>query len=124
MKKYYVYILLCRDGKYYVGLTSNIEKRLFEHQQGSYRTSFTSSRRPLELVYLSDFTEIHQAISFEKQLKRWTNKKKAALIAQQWDSLYEFAACQNITTYYSDPILYQCKYHYRNFIHALMTKPR
>ena len=51
MKTYYVYILKCSDNTYYTGFTSNLDNRLFEHQSGKHKDSYTYTRRPLELVF-------------------------------------------------------------------------
>ena len=66
MKQSYVYILKCLDGSYYTGVTSNLESRMFKHNSGFYPESYTSSRRPLELVFYCDFTDINLAIDKEK----------------------------------------------------------
>ncbi len=87
MKSYYVYILKCSDDSYYVGVTNNLERRFSEHSQGNHTTSYTFKRRPLELIWSTCFSDIRQAISFEKQLKGWSRKKKEALIRDDWDQI-------------------------------------
>jgi putative endonuclease len=49
MTNIYVYILKCSDGSYYTGSTEDIEKRIYEHNNG-IRSDYTMSRRPVELV--------------------------------------------------------------------------
>lgn len=78
---YFVYILRCADGKYYVGVTNDVDRRFAEHQEGLDPGSFTHGRRPVELVLVEWFHDIRQAIEREKQLKGWSRKKKEALIA-------------------------------------------
>ncbi len=95
MKSYYVYILKCRDNSYYTGVTNNIERRIEEHQSGEDKNAYTYHRRPLKLVFCEDFTEISQAIAFEKQIKGWTRNKKEAIIENNWVKLKELAACKN-----------------------------
>jgi putative endonuclease len=51
MKAYYVYILLCRDGSYYTGVTNNLEVRFVQHQEGHDPKAYTYKRRPLKLVF-------------------------------------------------------------------------
>ena len=80
-REYHVYILRCSDGKYYVGVTNDVDRRVAEHQEGLDPDSFTHERRPVELMLVETFTDIHQAIAREKQLKGWGQKKKEALIA-------------------------------------------
>ena len=80
MKYYYVYILKCSDSSYYTGLTNNIERRFQEHQSGENNTSYTFNKRPVELVFCEEFLDVNQAISFEKQIKGWSRKKKRQLL--------------------------------------------
>ncbi len=91
MKQYYVYILLCSDNSYYVGITNNVERRLVEHETGESRTSYTFKRRPLKLVFCENFPDVNQAIAFEKQIKGWRRAKKQALINGDWHLLPELA---------------------------------
>ena len=51
MKFYFVYILKCSDASYYVGITSNLDRRVSEHNAGKYPDAYTHSRRPVELVW-------------------------------------------------------------------------
>ena len=69
MKLSYVYILKCSDGSYYTGVTSNLGQRLFRHNTGYYPDCYTANRRPLELVFYCEFTDITIAIEKEKQIK-------------------------------------------------------
>ena len=99
MKLYYVYIALCTDGSYYIGVTNNVENRIAQHNEGSDSEAYTFSRRPVKLVYTELFTEILQAIAREKQIKRWSRAKKQALINEKWDSLNGLSACKNETSH-------------------------
>lgn len=80
MKLSFVHIIHCSDGTYYTGITSNLEKRIFEHKRGKHPDSYTFSRRPLSLVFFCEFTDINLAIEKEKQIKKWSRVKKEALI--------------------------------------------
>ena len=91
MKKSYVYILRCSDNTYYTGVTSNLDKRLSQHESGFYKKSYTHQRRSIELVFYSEFTDINIAIEKEKQLKKWSKAKKEALINNEYDSLINLA---------------------------------
>jgi putative endonuclease len=91
MKIYYVYILKCSDNTYYTGFTSSLEKRFFEHQEGKYIESYTYKRRPLELVFYTEFTEAGFAIDIEKQIKKWSKAKKEALIQNEYEKLPNLA---------------------------------
>jgi|TARA_R100000479_G_scaffold33554_3_gene14185 putative endonuclease len=91
VKTYYVYILSCSDGTYYTGVTSNLTQRLEDHQQKKYRNSYTAKRLPVKLVFHCTFTEISKAISVEKQIKKWSQAKKEALINEDFESLPNLA---------------------------------
>jgi putative endonuclease len=99
MKLYYVYILKCSDDSYYTGVTNNIERRFNEHKSGLNKGCYTFSRRPLELVFYTDFKYVLQAISFEKQVKGWSRKKKEAIINDRWSDLKQLAECLNETSH-------------------------
>ncbi|MEL1240159.1 GIY-YIG nuclease family protein [Flavobacterium flavipallidum] len=99
MKFYYVYILKCADDSLYVGITSDIERRVLEHNGGKYPEAYTHSRRPVELVFCQDFTDPNQAIEFEKKIKKWSRAKKQALIDEKYDELQSLAECRNATHY-------------------------
>lgn len=91
MKQYFVYILLCDDNSYYVGITNDIDRRMYEHENGLNPSSYTHKRRPVKLVFCERFTEVEQAIAFEKQIKGWNRKKKEAIINGNWDLLAELS---------------------------------
>ena len=91
MQLSYVYILRCSDGTYYTGVTSELNKRIIEHKSGKYNDSYTFRRRPLELVFYAEFTDINQAILVEKQIKKWSKVKKEALINDNLDDLPNLA---------------------------------
>lgn len=82
-----VYILRCRDGSYYTGLTKqSIEARLWEHNAGVY-DGYTARRRPVELVFMEVYDRILDAIARERQIKGWNRQKKEALIAYAYEAL-------------------------------------
>jgi putative endonuclease len=87
MKTYFVYILKCSDDTYYVGFTSNLAVRLTQHETGFYKNSYTSSRRPVDLVFYVEFSDPLVGISYEKKIKKWSQAKKEALIAGNHDAL-------------------------------------
>ena len=65
----FVYILKCVDDSYYTGVTSNLTKRLFQHETGYFPECYTTSRLPIQLVYYCEFTDINLAIDTEKKIK-------------------------------------------------------
>ena len=87
MKHSFVYILLCSDNSYYVGVTTDIQIRFIYHQQGNDARHYTFSRRPFKLVYYELHIDINDAIAREKQIKRWSMAKKEALIAGDIEEL-------------------------------------
>lgn len=99
LMSYAVYILRCSDGSYYTGVTNDVDVRVGQHQHGNNPRAYTYNRRPVELVYATYFTEVHQAIDFEKRVKKWGKKKKKALIRGAYDSLPGLVICRNATHY-------------------------
>ncbi|MBI4930445.1 MAG: GIY-YIG nuclease family protein [Bacteroidetes bacterium] len=99
MKNYYVYILKCSDDSYYTGVTNNLERRFIEHEEGIDSECYTFSRRPLEIVFYQMYNDIHQAIAIEKKIKKWSRKKKEAIIQDKWDDLKELSICKNETSH-------------------------
>ncbi|MBQ0737070.1 GIY-YIG nuclease family protein [Aquimarina celericrescens] len=91
MKISYVYILKCSDASYYTGVTSNLNKRLFQHESGFYKNCYTYRKRSLKLVFYAEFTNISIAIDTEKQIKKWSRAKKEALINGDYDRLQNLA---------------------------------
>ncbi len=91
MRISYVYILKCADDTYYTGVTSNLNKRLFEHKSGAHIDSYTYKRRPVELKFYAEFTDINLAIESEKQIKKWSRVKKEALINNEHEKLPNLA---------------------------------
>jgi len=88
----FVYILQCNDDSYYTGVTSDIERRIWEHSNPIDFNSYVSKRLPFELVYCAEFYgDPKQAIAFEKQVKGWTRAKKEALIKSDWDEISKLA---------------------------------
>jgi putative endonuclease len=76
----YVYILASSFKRLYIGVTTKLEKRINDHKDGTYPTSFTSQYRIDQLVHFERFDDIKLAIDHEKQLKRWSRIKKVRLI--------------------------------------------
>jgi putative endonuclease len=90
MKDYFVYILKCSDDSYYTGVTNNVERRFNEHNSGVIK-GYTSPRLPVQLVFSARFSDINEAIKFEKQVKGWNRRKKEALIAGNIDLLVKLS---------------------------------
>jgi putative endonuclease len=84
----HVYMLRCRDGSYYIGVTrrADVEERVGEHQAGLI-AGYTSARRPVELVWSEEFARIDEAVAFERQVKGWSRAKKEALMRGDYEAL-------------------------------------
>jgi predicted GIY-YIG superfamily endonuclease len=76
---YYVYILRCSDGSYYVGSTHNIEERVVKHHAGPAAT-YTAIRRPVTLAYSEEHPDQLTALRRERQFKGWSHQKRDALV--------------------------------------------
>ena len=86
----WTYILLCSDGSYYAGSTTNLEQRIVDHNNGRYG-GYTSMRLPVRLGWYQEFTDARDAIILERQIKGWSRKKKEALIRGDFHMLHELA---------------------------------
>ena len=92
MKTYYVYMVSNWTNEVlYIGVTSNLEKRLAEHRSGLVK-GFTEKYNLKKLVYVENCDDVNAAIAREKQLKNWSRKKKDRLVDTQnpdWRDLSE-----------------------------------
>jgi len=75
-----VYILECSDKTLYCGWTSDLEKRLHEHNQGKNGAKYTRGRRPVKLVYQEPCLTRSDALKREREIKGLTRLKKLRLI--------------------------------------------
>jgi putative endonuclease len=80
-KQYCIYILRSFTGKLYIGVTSNLVKRLWEHKN-KVVDGFTKKYNVDKLVYYEVYESIESAILREKQLKKWSRRKKIELIVR------------------------------------------
>jgi len=92
---YYVYILQCADQSYYIGITNNLESRIWEHQIGINICCYTYDKRPIKLLYFELSHDVIAAINREKQIKGWTRKKKEALMKNELEELKRLARKRN-----------------------------
>ena len=75
-----VYILRCADGSLYIGHADDMTARLERHNAGR-ASSYTAQRRPVVTAHVEVLSTRTAALARERQLKRWTRRKKEALIA-------------------------------------------
>lgn len=79
MHTYYVYILANEIRTLYIGVTNNLERRLWEHRS-RIAPGFASDHGCDHVVMIETFSDVRDAIAREKQLKGWRRSKKIALI--------------------------------------------
>jgi predicted GIY-YIG superfamily endonuclease len=77
---WFVYILRCSDGSYYVGHTEDVPARMQRHQDAT-GAAWTAARRPVSLVFEEEHPSEAAAVARERQIKGWSRQKKEALIA-------------------------------------------
>ncbi len=94
MKPFYVYMLRCADGSYYTGQTDDLSARLLQHEGG--HIGYTSTRKPVELVWQGEFETREGAIAFEQQIKGWSRAKKEALMAGDWERVQALARSRQV----------------------------
>ena len=89
---YYVYILASkRNGTLYIGVTSDLEKRIYEHKNDLI-DGFTKKYHVHTLVHYQETLDVYSAITREKQMKRWNREWKIGLIEKSnphWEDLYD-----------------------------------
>jgi len=77
---WFCYMLRCKDGSLYVGMTNHVATRVEKHN-GGHGPEFTKKRRPVELIWSQEFTDRLAARDREVELKGWSRKKKLGLVA-------------------------------------------
>ncbi len=83
IRRYYVYILQCQDETFYTGITTDVERRLEEHNYSSKGAKYTRARRPVSLVYCETCHSKSSACQREYAIKRLSRKAKQNLIAEK-----------------------------------------
>nr|WP_279308206.1 GIY-YIG nuclease family protein [Niveispirillum sp. BGYR6] len=91
-RTYHVYIMASdRNGTLYVGITSDLARRVYEHRQGAM-AGFTKRYGVKRLVYMEPFDDVEHALRRERQIKKWNRNWKLELIEKtnpQWLDLYD-----------------------------------
>jgi predicted GIY-YIG superfamily endonuclease len=83
-------ILCCRDEKYYVGHTDDLERRIAQHQSGAL-PGYTARRLPVVFLWVQDFQTRDDAFAVERKLKGWSRAKKEAMMAGDWALVSQLA---------------------------------
>lgn len=78
MKSWKLYMLKCRDGSLYTGITVDVQARFHQHSNGT-GAKYTRGRGPLELVYVEECSDHSQALRRERQVKVLSRAEKLAL---------------------------------------------
>lgn len=78
---YFVYILKCSDKTLYTGITSDLDRRVKEHNSSKLGAKYTHSRRPCKLVYSKEFTTRSEAQIEESRIKKLPRSQKECVIA-------------------------------------------
>ena len=86
----WVHILECGDGSFYVGSTTDLQRRLHQHENGLGAT-YTRRRRPVWLVWSHETELVNEAFTLEKQIQHWSRAKRQALIDGRMGDLPELA---------------------------------
>jgi len=92
---HFFYILECSDGSFYIGSTSNLKNRVKSHNQGE-GAEHTEKRRPVTLVYHEKCNSLSDAVKRERQVKKWSRAKKAALITGKRELLKKLSKGKQI----------------------------
>ena len=87
IKEWKVYIVKCSDGTYYTGITTDINRRLLEHNYSFKAAKYTRSRRPVRLVYKESVSNRSEASKREYSIKRLKRKNKSSLILSEKNEL-------------------------------------
>ena len=75
-----LYILKCSDESFYTGITTNIERRVKEHNSSPKGSKYTRTRRPVKVIYVREYETKPEAAQEEYRIKKLTRQKKMELI--------------------------------------------
>ncbi|MDQ8003061.1 MAG: GIY-YIG nuclease family protein, partial [Pseudomonadota bacterium] len=89
LKPFFVDLLRCSDGSYYVGQTDDLGERLRQHGDGLI--GYTATRKPIEWLRQGEFESRESAIAFERRIKGWSRARKEALIRGDWPAIQQLA---------------------------------
>lgn len=78
---FYVYLLICNDGTYYIGSTNNLIKRLHEHNYAKSGAHYTKIRRPVTLLYSETYATLQEARKREYEMKQLSRIQKEKLVS-------------------------------------------
>jgi len=88
----WTYIIECADGTFYCGSTTNLERRVSQHNLGEGATyTRIRRRRSVRLAWAAEFDRIEDAFLYEKRIRKWSRAKRIALIEGRYDDLRALA---------------------------------
>ena len=76
---WFIYILLCEDGSLYTGYSDDPQRRFVEHKNGK-GGHYTSTYKPVKILYTEELPTKSKALKREKQIKGWTREKKIKIL--------------------------------------------
>lgn len=79
---YFVYLLQCADKSIYTGITTDVARRLIEHQTGKAGAKYTRAKGALKILHTEKFRNRSEASKREAEIKSWPRKKKLLLITK------------------------------------------
>jgi putative endonuclease len=79
---WYTYVLLCDDGSFYIGASSNVNQRYYDHLRGK-GGRYTKLHKPIKLLYTEQHLTQSHALKRERQLKGWSHNKKVRILRLQ-----------------------------------------
>jgi len=80
---YFIYILQCADNTLYTGITTNLNRRLKEHNNSKLGAKYTKIRRPVKLVYSQQFTDRSEVSKEESRIKKLSRQQKINLLIKK-----------------------------------------
>lgn len=80
---YFVYLLQCADKSFYCGYTTELERRVAEHNHSDKGSKYTRSKRPVELVYSEEYQTLSEALKREHQIKQLSSQEKRTLVHRE-----------------------------------------
>ena len=78
--KWFLYVVQCSDGTYYTGVTTNVERRVNEHNNSKRAAKYTKVRRPVKVIYSLVYESRSSAQKAEYRFKQLTRKQKEEII--------------------------------------------
>ncbi len=78
--RFFVYVVECTDGTYYTGYTSDLVRRIGEHNHGKRGAKYLRGKTPVELVYAKEYRNYRNAVKAEWDMKKRTRREKEAII--------------------------------------------